>query len=189
MKIRKSGVYSLGAVLLAAILTLTGCTSSQDMGTNQESMESMEFSNADIMFAQMMIPHHQQALDMSELALQLGQTPELVDLAAQIRDEQDPEIAQMRSWLEKAGAPEEMGHGSHGMDGMLAEEQMAALLSATGSEFERLFLEGMIAHHEGAIAMAQMVLDSDNSEVRALAEAIVSSQLAQIDFMKTLLSR
>jgi uncharacterized protein (DUF305 family) len=66
---------------------------------------------------------------------------------------------------------------------------MAQLLSATGADFERLFLEGMIGHHEGAIAMAQMVLDSNNPEVRALAEAIVSSQQVQIDYMKTLLLR
>jgi uncharacterized protein (DUF305 family) len=189
MKLRKQGIFGVGAMALVAALALTGCASSQNTPMSQEFSDSAEFSNADIMFAQMMIPHHQQALDMSELALQLGQSPELLDLATQIRDEQDPEIAQMRSWLATAGASEDMGHASHGMDGMLTEEQMAQLLSATGAEFERLFLEGMIGHHEGAIAMAQMVLDSDNAEVRALAEAIVSSQQTQIDYMKTLLSR
>lgn len=189
MKLSKPGTFAIGVVVLAVSLALAGCSSTQNMPMNQGASESAEFSNADIMFAQMMIPHHQQALDMSELALQLGQSPELLDLAAQIRDEQEPEIAQMRSWLEKAGASEDMGHASHGMDGILTEEEMAALLSATGTEFEGLFLEGMIAHHEGAIAMVQMILGSDNPEVRALAEAIVSSQQTQIDYMKTLLSR
>jgi uncharacterized protein (DUF305 family) len=189
MRKRKSVIFGLGAMLLAATMSLTACASSQNMPMGQEFSESAEFSNADIMFAQMMIPHHQQALDMSELALQLAQSPELLDLATQIRDEQDPEIAQMRSWLASAGASEDMGHASHGMDGMLTEEQMAQLLSATGADFERLFLEGMIGHHEGAIAMAQMVLDSNNPEVQALAEAIVSSQQTQIDYMKTLLLR
>lgn len=189
MRIRKSTTLGLGAILLAATLSLTACASSQNMPMGQELSESAEFSSADVMFAQMMIPHHQQALDMSELALQKAQSPELLDLATQIRDEQDPEIAQMRSWLESAGASEDMGHASHGMDGMLSAEQMAQLLSATGAEFERLFLEGMIGHHEGAIAMAQMVVDSNNSEVRALAESIVSSQQIQIDYMKTLLLR
>lgn len=151
--------------------------------------ESSAFSSSDIMFAQMMIPHHQQALDMSELALSLAETSEVKDLATQIRDEQEPEISLMRDWLSAAGASEDMGHSSHGMDGMLTEEQMAALLSASGAEFEKLFLEGMISHHEGAIAMAQMVLDSANPEVRSLAEAIVSSQQTQIDYMKTLLAR
>jgi uncharacterized protein (DUF305 family) len=189
MRLRKSAILGLGAMLLSATLSLTACASNQGMPMGQELSASAEFSNADIMFAQMMIPHHQQALDMSELALQLAQSPELLDLAAQIRDEQDPEIAQMRSWLTSSGASEDMGHASHGMDGMLTEEQMAQLLSATGADFERLFLEGMIGHHEGAIAMAQMVLDSDNPEVRALAEAIVSSQQTQIDYMRTLLGQ
>jgi uncharacterized protein (DUF305 family) len=75
------------------------------------------------------------------------------------------------------------------MGGILSEEQMSALLEASGPEFERLFLEGMIAHHEGAIDMAQMVLQSENPEVRALAEAIVTSQQVQIDYMKSLLAR
>jgi uncharacterized protein (DUF305 family) len=160
--------------------------------SNQDSMmtdESTVFSSNDIMFAQMMIPHHQQALDMSEIALSIAESTEVIELATQIRDEQGPEISQMRGWLSSAGASEDMGHGSHMMGGMLSEEQKPALLDASGPEFERLFLEGMIAHHEGAIEMAQMVLQSENAEVRALAEAIVSSQQVQIDYMKTLLAR
>lgn len=151
--------------------------------------EASGFSANDIMFAQMMIPHHQQALDMSELALSIAQSPDVLELAAQIKAEQDPEITLMRSWLTSAGASEDMGHGSHGMGGMLSEEEMAALLQASGPEFEKLFLEGMILHHEGAIDMTQMIQDSKNPEVKALAESIVSSQQIQIDYMKTLLAR
>jgi uncharacterized protein (DUF305 family) len=190
----RKNLIALTALLTISIPLLTGCvtinpTNSQ---SSQESMmtdESIVFSPNDIMFAQMMIPHHQQALDMSELALVIAQDSDVVELAAQIKKEQGSEISQMRSWLSSAGASEDMGHGSHGMGGILSEEQMSALLEASGPEFERLFLEGMIAHHEGAIDMAQMVLQSENPEVRALAEAIVTSQQVQIDYMKSLLAR
>jgi uncharacterized protein (DUF305 family) len=190
----RKNLIALTALLTISITALTGCAmSSPNMGqSSQDSMmtdESGTFSSNDIMFAQMMIPHHQQALDMSELALAIAQDPDVIELAAQISQEQGPEISQMRSWLSSAGASEDMGHGSHGMGGMLSEEQMSALLEASSPEFERLFLEGMIAHHEGAIDMAQMVLQSENAEVRALAEAIVSSQQIQIDYMKSLLAR
>lgn len=194
VKLLQKNLIALTALLSISIPFLTGCMTINptDANSSEESMmtdEAAVFSANDIMFAQMMIPHHQQALDMSELALSIAQDSEVIELAAQIADEQGPEISQMRSWLSSAGASEDMGHGSHGMGGMLSEEQMSALLNSSGTEFERLFLEGMIAHHEGAIDMAQMVLQSENPEVRALAEAIVSSQQVQIDFMKTLLAR
>ena len=182
------------SVVLSTTVLLTGCATSepnagQPSGETMVTDESTTYSPDDIMFAQMMIPHHQQALDISELALALAESPEVKELAAQIRDEQGPEISQMRAWLSAAGASEEMGHSSHGMDGMLTEEQMATLLSSSGADFEKLFLEGMISHHLGAIAMAQTVIDSANPEVRALAEAIAASQQVQIDFMETLLAR
>jgi uncharacterized protein (DUF305 family) len=187
-------LIALTTLLCISIPTLTGCAStlsSQDQSSHQSMMgdEASGFSANDIMFAQMMIPHHQQALDMSELALSIAQSPDVLELAAQIKAEQDPEITLMRSWLTSAGASEDMGHGSHGMGGMLSEEEMAALLQASGPEFEKLFLEGMILHHEGAIDMTQMIQDSKNPEVKALAESIVSSQQIQIDYMKTLLAR
>ena len=81
-----------------------------------------------------------------------------------------------------------MGHDM-GMDGMLSDDEMTALENATGAEFDRLFVKGMIAHHEGAIEMAQMVLNSNNAEAKALGEAIVSSQTAQIVTLKQLLAK
>jgi uncharacterized protein (DUF305 family) len=185
----------LSTLLAAASLILAGCvmplgTMTQPLIPNGSDIEeSKTFSSVDIMFAQMMIPHHQQALDMSLMAAAKSQDSEILDLAATISLEQDPEIAIMRGWLSEAGASEEMGHAMHGMDGMLTEEQLAALLNAEGSEFDELFLKGMIAHHEGAISMAQMVIQSSNSEVRSLAESIVASQKEQIAYMKALLSR
>ena len=194
MKIFSSKTFQLTAVLAAA-LTLSGCAAGMEPGAatpNQSGVEiadSTAFSSMDIMFAQMMIPHHQQAVDMGVIAAAKSSDEEVLKLAAAISSEQEPEIELMRSWLTAAGASEDMGHAMHGMDGMLTEEQMAALLNASGSEFDELFLRGMIAHHEGAIDMAQMVIDSANPEVRGLAEAIVASQQEQIQYMQELLAK
>jgi uncharacterized protein (DUF305 family) len=138
------------------------------------------------MFAQMMIPHHQQAVDMSTLAETRTTNPELLALAMQIKDAQAPEIEQMTSWLDSAGAGMDMGHDM-GMGGMLSAEQMTALENATGPDFDKLYLQGMIAHHEGAIEMAQMIIDSNNGEAKQLGENIVTSQTAEIAQMKKML--
>jgi len=82
----------------------------------------------------------------------------------------------------------DMGQHGMGMGGMLSDAEMTALAEATGAEFDRKFLEAMIKHHEGAIAMAQMILNSSNPEVKAFADSMVRSQAEQIDYMKTLLA-
>lgn len=184
------------ASLLAVGLLATGCTTVNVAApSNPVQSHEMhahagdgEFSGMDLMFAQMMIPHHQQAIDMSELAETRAENASVKKLAEEIKAEQDPEIEQMLAWLEAAGASTDMGHEMH-MDGMLDETEMTALGEATGVEFDRLYLEGMIAHHEGAIAMAQMILDSENPEVKALGKAIVESQTAQIEYMRELLAQ
>lgn len=175
---------------LAAALSLSGCTvnvinESSDHAHHGASSNA-DFSAADVMFAQMMIPHHQQAVDLGELAATRAQSQEVIDLAKQIADEQAPEIELMKSWLKAAGAGEHMGHQMD-MDGMLSDAEMQALENSSGAEFDRLFLEGMIAHHEGAIAMAQDVANSKNPEVAKLAAAIIESQTAEIEYMKSLL--
>jgi uncharacterized protein (DUF305 family) len=104
----------------------------------------------------------------------------------QIKDAQAPEIEQMTSWLDSAGAGMDMGHDM-GMGGMLSAEQMTALENATGPDFDKLYLQGMIAHHEGAIEMAQMIIDSNNGEAKQLGENIVTSQTAEIAQMKKML--
>lgn len=139
------------------------------------------------MFAQMMIPHHQQAVDMSTLAETRTTNPELLALAKQIKDAQAPEIEQMTKWITDSGASMDMGHDM-GMGGMLTEEQMTALSNASGAEFDKLYLQGMIAHHEGAIHMAQMVTDSSNAEAKQLGENVVKTQTAEIEKMKQMLA-
>lgn len=136
------------------------------------------------MFAEMMIPHHEQAIEMSNLALMNSQDPEILKLAQEIKDAQAPEIEQMKSW----GASS-MAHAGHMMDGMLSEDEINELSAAKGSDFDRQFLEGMIKHHEGAIDMATMVTDSKNAEVAALAKVIIETQRAEISLMKNLLPR
>lgn len=160
-------------ILLFLALLITGCASESNSG----------YSSQDIMFAEMMIPHHQQAIEMSDLALKNSTNPEVLALAQQIKDAQSPEIEQMKSW----GASS-MAHMGHMMDGMLSDEEMSDLAAATGSRFDKLFLEGMIKHHDGAIDMAEMVIDSKNSEVAALAKAIIEAQRKEISKMKELLS-
>lgn len=190
MKSRNNRIGSVAATALIAGLALTGCSMNAAMNNppaaNSQNAAT-DFSGADIMFAQMMIPHHQQAVDMGTLAETRASSPDVKALAATIKAEQAPEITQMKTWLTIAGSSTEMGHDM-GMGGMLSDDEFKALENATGTEFDKLFLEGMIAHHEGAIDMAQMIVDSNNTEAKALAAAIISSQTEQIEYMRGLLA-
>lgn len=152
-------------------------------------------ADPDIMFAQMMIPHHEQAIEMSTLAETRSQNADVLALAQQIKSAQAPEIAEMTAWLTEAGAPmtmgHDMGHGmGHGMghDGMLSADEITALTNSSGREFDKLFLTGMIGHHEGAVLMAQAVAGSSNARVKSLSDSIISSQTAEIEKMKKLLA-
>jgi uncharacterized protein (DUF305 family) len=185
MKSRSLRNFSIAAALVFSAGSLTGC--SFDLGKVAGDVIS-QYSGADVMFAQMMIEHHQQAVDMGTLAASRAFSPEVKTLAEQIKAEQAPEIAQMKSWLADAGASTQMGHQMV-MDGLLSADQMTALTDATGAKFDELFLKGMIAHHQGAITMAKVVVDSGNTNVSALAKAIIDSQTKQIVTMKALLTR
>ena len=194
MKSRTKRIGSVVAAALLAGLALSGCSMNSAMNNppaaNSQN-SATDFSGADIMFAQMMIPHHQQAVDMGTLAETRASSPEVKALAATIKAEQAPEILQMEAWLTASGASKDMGHDmghDMAMGGMLSGDEFKALENATGAEFDRLFLEGMIAHHEGAIDMAQMIIDSNNAEAKALGQAIISSQTQQIEYMRGLLT-
>jgi len=149
---------------------------------------------ADVMFAQMMLPHHEQAIEMSDALLAKdGISPELVDLAEQIKAAQGPEIDTLTGWLDDWGAAPESGddggHGGHGMAGMMSPEDMQALEDATGTDAERLFLEQMVAHHEGAVEMAQAeVSGGRHAGAVAMAQAVVDTQTAEIQQMRDLLA-
>ncbi len=184
---------ALTAALLAATLLLTGCaTDAAHQGHSEDHADHMvsdsEFSAADVMFAQMMIPHHQQAVDLGEIAENGDAGPEVLALARKIAKDQTHEIEHMQAWLQAAGASEHMDHDM-AMDGMLTQAQLDELKAAKGAEFDRLFLEGMIAHHEGAIAMAQDVVDSKNPDVAELAASIIKTQTEEIEYMRELLAK
>lgn len=139
-----------------------------------------------------MIAHHAQAIEMAQLAQDRAQSAQVKDLARRIEQAQGPEIETMRTWLQawNALAPP-TGEGGLGRGG--AEQmpgQMQRLEQATGAEFDRQFLQMMIVHHEGAVAMARTELaNGQNSEVKQLAQQIIEAQQAEIQEMQKLLSR
>ncbi|MFG3709636.1 DUF305 domain-containing protein [Micromonospora sp. NPDC047730] len=153
------------------------------------------FGDADAMFAQMMIPHHRQAVEMAELAATRAADPEVKRLAGEIKAAQAPEIATMSGWLSAWGRPvpspgAETPHMDHGMPGMMSDADMEKLTAASGREFDRQFLTMMIAHHEGAVTMARDELARGvNAEAKALAQQIVTTQQAEIDTMEKILGR
>lgn len=156
---------------------------------------SPEHNTADVAFTQGMIPHHRQAVDMSALAPTRAASPEVKDLAARISAAQGPEIEQMTGMLAAWGAPAPpagamSGMGSMPMNGMLSEQQMGQLTAASGTGFDRMFLEQMTAHHRGAVQMAQTELaQGQNPQAKALAETIIAAQQAEITEMQALLNR
>lgn len=183
---------------LAATLVLTACgndgstsgTAMDGMGGQTSSSSPAQAGRAgDVMFSQMMVPHHEQAVEMADLALTNDSaSTEVKSLAQQIKAAQDPEISTMNGWLKEWNAPAsaEMNHG--GSDGMMSAEDMASLEKASGAEFDRLWLTMMVQHHQGAIEMAQGVLDtSSDTRVKALASAIIDGQKKEIATMQGLL--
>ena len=162
-------------LVMVSALLLSGCAAS---------MQSIsEYSSADIAFAEMMIPHHEQAIEMSEIAFLNTTNPDVLQLAQEIKDAQSPEIELMNSWT----GGKTSTHAGHMMDGMLSESELSDLRESKDKEFDRLFLEGMIKHHEGAIEMAQDVTDSENKDVADLSAAIITAQKLEINTMKKLL--
>lgn len=193
---------TIAALALATAFTLTGCAG--DAGSMPDTMpgmdhgddsssasESVHANSADVMFAQMMIPHHEQAVEMSDMLLAKSDIDaEVVALAEQIKAAQQPEIRQMEEWLDAWGADMPSMDDMHHGDGMMSEDDMEALDAATGTEAARLFLEQMIEHHEGAIDMAQDEVDNgQNADAVALANDIITSQTEEIATMRELLSQ
>jgi len=178
-------------VLILAVVFLLAGNSGQSMdhsghGSSSKDESSTEYSADEIMFAQMMIPHHEQAVTMSELALMNTTNAEVRALATAIRDAQGPEIMQMQVWLGDKGGHEAHSHDME-MGGMLTAMELEKLASLKDRAFDQFFLSSMIAHHEGALDMVEMINDSTNSEVKTLAANIVKSQSAEIEAMKALL--
>jgi uncharacterized protein (DUF305 family) len=195
---RKTGaLLGLRVVRAAAVVSLSVNrnennvmnNSSGHMGHGTSSSSNANYTGADIMFLQMMIPHHQQAIDISNLAMKASSDPELLELAKIIARDQAAEIKQMKAWLKDAGASEDMGHSMDGMGGMLNDDELAALSAATGKEFDTLWLKGMTEHHDGAIHMTQMIEDAQNADIKAFGAKVIKDQSEQIAQMKKMLAR
>ncbi|WP_084030100.1 DUF305 domain-containing protein [Mycobacterium avium subsp. hominissuis] len=196
------------AAAVAALAALVGVGACSNSGNDQAGPAKGAPTSAsapdghkqpDVVFAQHMIPHHQQAIEMSDIVLgKQGIDSRVVDLANQIKAAQGPEIEQMQTWLGQWGTPGQTMMPSQstmptqstmpGMSGM-SDEDMAALKNAQGVEASKLFLTQMIQHHRGAIAMAQDEINSGGyPEATAMARSIVASQQREIDTMQKLLA-
>ena len=176
--------------------TPSATESATSSATGSAEEVSAEHNDADVMFAQMMIPHHQQAVEMSEMLLAKDDVPaEVAAFAQKVIDAQGPEIERMNAMLTAWGQDpvdtdgmEGMDHG--GMSGMMSEEDMAALEQAQGTEAARLYLEQMTAHHKGAVDMAKdEAKDGQNPQAVQLAEQVIADQEAEITEMQQMLDK
>ena len=195
---KKTGILlTVIGVLIAALFFLgskeifdrDGDHRGNKMGGMHHSSSDGDMTGSDAMFLQMMIPHHEQAIVMSDLALKISKNPAILDLAKQIKAAQNPEIAQMKNWLAESGFSEDPGHSMDGMGGMLSNEDLQVLSKSSGKDFEKLFLNGMIQHHQGAIQMVNMISNSKDSVLKNFGQTIVKTQSAEIELMYELLKK
>lgn len=165
-----------------------------DAPTGDGSAEvSDEYNDADVTFAQLMTVHHEGALDMAALAEQKAESAEVQELASEIKAAQVPEIELMGSWLNAWGEPlqpmddENMNHDGMDMNGASQDQVMDQLQQLSGPDFDDQFLTDMIAHHEGAVLMAEEELtDGLNPDALSLARDIIDAQKIEIELMKQL---
>jgi uncharacterized protein (DUF305 family) len=167
----------IGGIALASAVLLGACS-----GNNAD----------DVTFAQQMVPHHSQALDMAKLVPSRSTNPKVIDLASRIEKAQDPEIRQMQGWLGTwgAGTSSMPGMSHEPMPGMMSGDDMKKLEAVKGAEFDKMWLDMMIQHHQGAIDMAKTELSKGgDADAKALAQKIVDAQQAEITEMRGLLTQ
>lgn len=204
---------TLSATAIAAALALAGCSTgtsgssatssaSASGGNSMPGMDhngsgmmssstpaaSTQHNDADTMFAQGMIPHHEQAVKMSETMLQKKDIPAAVTaLATRIKAAQAPEIETMTGWLKSWNESATMGAG-HSMNGMMGDDDLKQLDTAQGTEAAKLFLKQMIVHHQGAVMMAKTeTSQGKNADAIKLSKDIVTAQESEIKEMQDLL--
>ncbi|GAA0491532.1 DUF305 domain-containing protein [Streptomyces olivaceiscleroticus] len=217
---RRTRRIALVGTVAAAGLLLAACGGNDDMsgmdhGSKSPSASATSGSNpapgaandADVMFAQTMIPHHEQAVKMSRLAAGRAKDAEVKDLAGKIEKAQGPEIEKMKSWLKAWGEPTSpsggtdhssmpgMDHGSGGsegtgMSGMMSDEDMEDLKAAKGTDFDKMFAKMMIDHHNGAIDMAKdEQKNGKNTTAKKLADDVVKAQSTEVEQLNKILDR
>ena len=188
---------------LATAIVISGCTSpsSSDGHTDHTHAETTPvisgqpagFNADDVTFASDMVPHHQQAVEMSALVPDRSTNPQVIDLAQKISAAQEPEIETLKAFLVQwqENPSDNSGHGGHdgmAMDGMVDDATMKRLESLKGAEFDTLWLQSMVGHHQGAIEMAKAeIANGANVDAKSLAQHIVSDQEAEIAQMKQML--
>ena len=196
-----------------SMFALSGCGGSEDEPATSDAGQSAdvgepgvdtEHNEADVAFATQMIPHHAQALMMTDMAIDRQLDQEFATLVDDIRAAQAPEIELMADWLQEWGEPvpetmRDHAHGGHDgesgempempeMEGMMTEEQLSELDQASAAEFEELWLTMMIEHHEGAVSMAETELEEGSFQpALELAGEIASSQTEEIEQMQAML--
>ncbi|MEU1596026.1 DUF305 domain-containing protein [Streptomyces sp. NPDC005708] len=192
------GVVAAGALLLSACSNDSNDMGSMDHGGGHGSAAATAtttaggYNDADIHFAQMMIPHHEQAVEMAKLADGRAADSEIKDIATKIEKAQDPEIKTMTGWLQSWGKPTAMGDmpGMDMGDGMMSDKDMKELKAMKGTEFDKMFAQMMINHHNGAISMAKNEQkDGKNADAVKMAGDIVTSQSAEVKQLQSILDR
>ena len=188
-------VAAIATTLLVSSCTTPSSTSSDghtDHTHGSESATAAPNNAADVTFVSGMIPHHEQAVEMSALVPQRSTNPEVIKLAADISAAQEPEIHTMKGFLTQWNAGEGAGHEGHDMGamaGMVDDDAMAKLGTLKGADFDKLWLTSMIGHHEGAVEMANTeIADGANADAKALADHIVTVQQAEIAQMKKMVA-
>ncbi|MFF7560454.1 DUF305 domain-containing protein [Streptomyces pseudovenezuelae] len=207
--------YAAAALAALAALTLSGCDSGADPksasgtgpsvlapgkpGEANRTLSAQDAqdqradddtpNSADVSYARMMIAHHAQALELTELAPQRAESVKLKALAERISAAQGPEIDAMRAWLKEYGQSEKSDAHTHArMPGMATEAQLEKLRAAKGEAFDELFLTLMITHHEGAITMATDVKGQGNNiRIEEMADDVVAQQTSEINRMRNML--
>jgi uncharacterized protein (DUF305 family) len=194
--------FVLPVIATAVVAVAAGCGGDDDMGgrdhgsdsgaqsTATASSSAGVFNDADVSFAQNMIVHHQQAVEMADLAATRAANAEIKTIATQIKAAQQPEIDKMTGWLTTWSQPVTPagGHGGHSMPGMMTTDDMNKLKAAKGAPFDRQFAQMMVDHHKGAIEMAKEVqTKGSNPDVKKLAADIEKTQQVEITTLQKLL--
>ncbi|MFF6829841.1 DUF305 domain-containing protein [Streptomyces longwoodensis] len=198
-RITAVGVVAAGALLLSACSGggMDGM-SGMDHGSSTAAADAdktapaSDFNDTDVKFAQMMIPHHEQALEMAKLADGRASDSEIKGIAAKIEKAQDPEITTMKGWLQSWGKPEAMGDmpGMDMGDGMMSDKDMKELKAMKGTEFDKMFAQMMIEHHNGAITMAKdEQKNGKKADAVKMAQDIVRGQSAEVKQLQSILDR
>jgi uncharacterized protein (DUF305 family) len=168
--------------------------SMHSMGPEIVIPKGARYTKADVQFMQGMIAHHAQAIVMARMAETNGANPQVLKLSRKIDQSQLPEIQIMQDWLRRHEqfAPDTASWHGMRMDGMLTDEELAAMNQARGVAFDRLFLVGMIKHHAGAIKMVDDLFKSPGAgqevDANVFANEVVTAQTAEIGIMRRLLA-